>query len=324
MGAFKLTLPWHSATVIQAVTSTLLSANLAEVIVVTGHRKDEIVDVLAGTRVRSAHNPDYAVGDMLSSIQVGLRAIADRQDTMPTPGVDDAPRVQAALLCLGDQPQMEPETVQAVLVEGKRTDWRRVIIPSYRMRAGHPILIPSSLWLQIMNTTETLRFVLRSNAELLTYLTVSSPSVLADLDTPEDYTPRHVTPERRVAMRMTDLFGRTLRDAPGDAEGAGYRLLLRGGYLRPDRGHRYVYLPLGQAALARIAALLHGSSGAPIVLPAGGAEPTAVLRRARYDRRSIIQTASRRASLPRQPLRARPARAAGVRSTRRRRPESLR
>ena len=82
-------------------------------------------------------------------------------------------------------------------------------------------------------------------------------------------------------MRMTSLFGRTLREAPADAEGAGYRLLLRGGFLRPDRGQRYAYLPLGAAALARIAARFHAGDPAPaaqVALPAGGADPALLLR----------------------------------------------
>ncbi|MCU0507846.1 MAG: His/Gly/Thr/Pro-type tRNA ligase C-terminal domain-containing protein [Anaerolineae bacterium] len=80
-------------------------------------------------------------------------------------------------------------------------------------------------------------------------------------------------------MRLSTIFGRTLRDAPAEAEGAGYRLLLRGGYVRPERGHRYVYLPLGAAALARIAAQFGGESaaGSPLGLPAGAA-PAGLLR----------------------------------------------
>jgi len=110
---------------------------------------------------------------MLSSIQAGLAAI-------PT-GID------AALICLGDQPQMEISTVLALLTEAERTGWRRVIIPSYDMRAGHPIVLPRSLWMQIINTSKTLRDVLRSNADVVNYLTVDTPSILADLDTPDDY-----------------------------------------------------------------------------------------------------------------------------------------
>jgi molybdenum cofactor cytidylyltransferase len=181
MGAFKLTLPWRDSTVIANVVGTLAHAGLAEIVVVTGHRAAEVRDALAAAPARCAHNARYESGGMLSSIQTGLNAIAASDASTHAPGID------GALLCLGDQPQMELATVEAVLAEGKRTGWQRVVIPSYRMRAGHPILIPSSLWPQIMNTTETLRDVLRARKEMLSYLNVDTDSILADLDTPEDY-----------------------------------------------------------------------------------------------------------------------------------------
>jgi molybdenum cofactor cytidylyltransferase len=187
MGAFKLALPWGDRTVIESVVATLTATQPAEIVVVTGHRAAEVEALLAGTAARCIHNPRYESGGMLSSIQTGLSDLAARHTSSQAPGVDGVPPIAAALMCLGDQPQMERATVEAVLAEGLRTGWQRVIIPSYRMRAGHPILIPSSLWLQIMNTTESLRIALRSREDLLTYLNVETDSILADLDTPEDY-----------------------------------------------------------------------------------------------------------------------------------------
>jgi molybdenum cofactor cytidylyltransferase len=187
MGAFKLTLPWGDATVIESIVATLAQAHLAETVVVTGHRSGEVERCLASAPVRCAHNPRYESHGMLSSVQTGLRDIIARHNYTQAPGADERPQIVAALLCLGDQPQMELATVEAVLAEGERTGWQRVIIPSYRMRAGHPILIPSSLWPQIMNTSESLRDVLRSRADLVDYMSVDTDSILADLDTPEDY-----------------------------------------------------------------------------------------------------------------------------------------
>ncbi len=187
MGAFKLTLPWRETTVIETVVGTLERAALAEIVVVTGHRAAEVQERLAGSAARCTLNPRYEDGGMLSSIQTGLSDIATRRIPIQAPGVDAAPQIAAALMCLGDQPQMELATVEAVLAEGERTGWQRVIIPSYRMRAGHPILIPSSLWPQIMNTSETLRATLRAREDLIIYLEFDTDSVLADLDTPEDY-----------------------------------------------------------------------------------------------------------------------------------------
>lgn len=53
-------------------------------------------------------------------------------------------------------------------------------------------------------------------------------------------------------MRMSRLLLRTLRDAPGDAEVASHRLLIRAGYIRRVASGIYTYLPLGQRVLSRI------------------------------------------------------------------------
>jgi molybdenum cofactor cytidylyltransferase len=136
MGRFKLTLPWgepdEARTVIGQVVATLTAAGLTEIVVVTGHRADEVGAALHGSPVRCVFNPDYASGEMLASLQVGLSALNDRS--------------KGALLCLGDQPQMEVATVQAVVAAGETSDWQQVIIPSFQMRAGHPILLPAWLW----------------------------------------------------------------------------------------------------------------------------------------------------------------------------------
>lgn len=53
-------------------------------------------------------------------------------------------------------------------------------------------------------------------------------------------------------MRMTRLFGQTLREAPADAEVASHRLLLRAGYIRRLASGVFSYLPLAQRVLKRI------------------------------------------------------------------------
>lgn len=173
MGRFKLTLPWGDRTVIGQVVATLEAAGVAAIVAVTGHRADEVVAALAGTTAQIVHNPGYASGEMLSSIQAGLRAA-------------EASR-EAALLCLGDQPQMTLTTVRAVLAAGAEDGGRRIIIPSYRMRAGHPILLPRWVWPEILNCTGTLRDVMNAQRGRTRFLDVDTPTVLADLDTPEDY-----------------------------------------------------------------------------------------------------------------------------------------
>ncbi len=191
MGRFKLTLPWGQTTVIGQVVATLQTAGLTDIVVVTGHRAPEVAAALAGTAARTVHNPHYATGEMLSSLQAGLRAVqmaaeAGCHDARQG-GAADATSPPATLLCLGDQPQMEVSTVRGVLAAGEAAGWSRIVIPSYRMRAGHPILLPAWLWPEILACSGTLREVLAGHRAVTDYLVVETPTILTDLDTPEDY-----------------------------------------------------------------------------------------------------------------------------------------
>src|SRR5437867_3363427 len=53
-------------------------------------------------------------------------------------------------------------------------------------------------------------------------------------------------------MRMSQLFLRTLRDDPADAEIDSHRLLVRAGYIRRIASGFYTWLPLGQRVLAHV------------------------------------------------------------------------
>jgi molybdenum cofactor cytidylyltransferase len=173
MGRFKLLLPWGQETVIERVVRTLEEATDGEILVVTGWRAGEVAAALKHTRARPVYNPDYEAGEMLSSVQVGLRAAA--------------PDAVAALICLGDQPQMRVETVRRVLDDGKAVGWKNVVIPSYRLHAGHPILLPRPVWPAVLAGTGTLKVALAPYRESFVYSVVDTPSILADLDTPDDY-----------------------------------------------------------------------------------------------------------------------------------------
>jgi len=77
-------------------------------------------------------------------------------------------------------------------------------------------------------------------------------------------------------MRMSRLFGRTLREVPADAEMISHQLLLRAGMIRPLGVGIYSFLPLGWRVMARIARILREEMDAvggqemlmPVVHPA--------------------------------------------------------
>ena len=70
---------------------------------------------------------------------------------------------------------------------GVATRARAIVIPSYRMRAGHPILLPRPFWPEVLRSGDTLRDVLAAHRAETRFLDVDTPTILADLDTPEDY-----------------------------------------------------------------------------------------------------------------------------------------
>ena len=58
--------------------------------------------------------------------------------------------------------------------------------------------------------------------------------------------------EGRFAMRMAHLFGRTLREAPGDVELPSHKLMLRAGMVRPLGSGIYSLLPLGWRVVHKV------------------------------------------------------------------------
>ncbi len=77
-------------------------------------------------------------------------------------------------------------------------------------------------------------------------------------------------------MRMSRLFGRTLREAPADAEVISHQLLLRAGFIRQLGTGIFSYLPLARRSLSKIEAIMRQEINAiggqemtmPVVHPA--------------------------------------------------------
>jgi len=61
---------------------------------------------------------------------------------------------------------------------------------------------------------------------------------------------------------MSELFLRTLRDDPADAEVPSHRLLARAGYVRPIAPGLYSWLPLGLKVLRKIEAIVRSEMNA--------------------------------------------------------------
>lgn len=175
MGEPKLLLPWgKSSTIIRQVCQQITACQPYETLVVAGELKEAIQAQVADLPVRVIHNPFAAEGEILSSLQVGLQTIWRTSD--------------ACLVVLGDQPTIEQEVITEVMLAYAR-GCGKIVVPTYRKQRGHPLLIDRAFWQAVMELPHGAapRDMLRANQHAIYELPVSTPSVVDDIDTPEDY-----------------------------------------------------------------------------------------------------------------------------------------
>jgi len=83
---------------------------------------------------------------------------------------------------------------------------------------------------------------------------------------------RPTPPERGVHMRYSNLFGKTTKTVPADADSANAKLLTQGGFVAKQMAGVYNYLPLGLRVLAKIQNIIreemNAVGGQEILLPA--------------------------------------------------------
>jgi CTP:molybdopterin cytidylyltransferase MocA len=155
------------------VVEALRAAPVDEIVVVLGHRAHEIASAVPATgRVRFATNPDYAAGQS-TSFRTGLRAASDRSG--------------AAVILLGDQPEVRADAVRAV-IEAWRGGGGPVIQAAYGGNAGHPVLFDRSVWFELERAEgdEGARGILAAHPEWPTAAEVGG-SPPRDIDTEDDY-----------------------------------------------------------------------------------------------------------------------------------------
>lgn len=169
-------LPWKEATVLDSVVRLAISARLKPIAVVTGAFQQPVHEVLSAYagEINEIHNPAFAQQEMFYSLKMGIAGLSGH--------------CNAACVFLGDQPQIEMSVIEQILRRFK-TDSPALVIPSHQMRRGHPILIRSDLFAEIlaMPDDDNLKNFLRRHAAGIAYVIAGSNSILEDIDSPEDY-----------------------------------------------------------------------------------------------------------------------------------------
>jgi molybdenum cofactor cytidylyltransferase len=173
MDRLKQLLPFGSSTVIETCLENLLNSKAAEVIVVLGHRQEEIQARIQHLPVKIVINENYSQG-MSSSIKCGIQAVS--------------PDAQAVIIALADQPMISSDIIDR-LIEAYQTQGKKIVIPTYEGRGGHPILIDLAYREEILNVDPQigLRQVVWNHPGETRRLTVETDAVIQNINTWEDY-----------------------------------------------------------------------------------------------------------------------------------------
>jgi molybdenum cofactor cytidylyltransferase len=176
MGQPKMLLPWEDGTVLTHVIDIFRRAGVDDILVVTGGAREQVEKLVSSLNVRTVYNKEYAAAEMLSSIQCGIQALSRNE------------RGDAVLIGLGDQPQVQERSVRRVR-EAFQESKSNLIVPSYQMRRGHPWLVARPLWGELLklDLSQSPRDFLNAHQDEIQYVNVDDATILADLDTPEDY-----------------------------------------------------------------------------------------------------------------------------------------
>ena len=183
MGAFKPLLPFGDRTVIECCIDNLRGAEIDDIVVVVGHRAEDIREQLRNSQVSFAVNPDPD-SEMSASIALGLKQVSSN--------------ARSLLLALVDHPAVPPEVIRNLIEEWKRG--AMLVQPEHGGRGGHPVLIDMAYRdeLLVLDPAQGLRVLFATHREKVRRVPVESPYVARDMDTWEDYRRLH-----------RDVFGST-------------------------------------------------------------------------------------------------------------------
>jgi molybdenum cofactor cytidylyltransferase len=179
MGRPKISLPLGGRTVLEHVIAALQEAGISDILVVLGTHVADMAPVIhrSGARVLLPAEPTQT---MRATVEQGLTWLERRFHPPP---------MESWFLVPADYPILEPALVQKLLRKRRTQPRYSIFIPTYHGRRGHPALIG---WkhvqaIRALPSHVGLNVFLRSKPKQTLEVPGDSPTILWDLDTPEDY-----------------------------------------------------------------------------------------------------------------------------------------
>jgi molybdenum cofactor cytidylyltransferase len=170
-GQPKQLLEWHGQPFVRLVAETALAAGLFPVVVITGANAEAVESVIQDLPLTVHLNPGWKEG-VSASIRTGLCALPSETG--------------AAIFLLADQPQVTT-TVLRTLVENHSQGLKPIIAPQILGQRANPVLFDKVTFPDLLSLTGDVGGRAIFSKFPVTYFPWVDESLLADIDTLEDY-----------------------------------------------------------------------------------------------------------------------------------------
>jgi molybdenum cofactor cytidylyltransferase len=173
LGRPKQLLDLFGEPLLRHVVRHTVASHLSEVILVLGHQSTEIAAAVGEWGQRLVINPNYRDGQS-TSLRVGLSAID--------------PTASAVMFLLGDQPQVSPAIIDAVIAQFHATG-APIVMPTYGGIPANPVLFSAELFPELAKVIgdEGARSVVKHHRAIVSHIPVGDDLPPRDVDTEDDY-----------------------------------------------------------------------------------------------------------------------------------------
>lgn len=181
MGTPKALLDASGSTFVERVVGTLREGGCVPLLVVVSDPDGPLATAARATGAQVEVNTHPEQGP-ISSLRVGLEALGDD--------------VHACAFLPVDHPLVKPETVARLVTALEASD-APIVVPNYKGTRGHPVLFRRSVFPELLDEDleEGARTVVHRHLDDLIEVDVDDAGVLADIDSPADYSRHFAQPD---------------------------------------------------------------------------------------------------------------------------------
>ncbi len=172
MGTDKLSLHYNGLPILHRALAPLIGSPLVNEVIVVVNLNFKLPVNRASCTIVVNKNADSG---MASSLRTGVMAASATSD--------------AILVALADMPAIT-EALITTMVEAYNRSGKKILVPVYEGRNGHPVLFDSECKGQLLEIEGDIgaREIIRDHPELVELVPVDDPGVIFDIDSPENLT----------------------------------------------------------------------------------------------------------------------------------------